>query len=63
MHLWPKKMYSKKLVPSRKCLKKARFIKLKILPSEVTTHLIFVLCVPKQARGQCHQPRVMEKKI
>lgn len=50
------KMYSKKLVPSRKCFKKVRFIKIKILPSAVTAHLIFVLCVPKQARRSVPSP-------
>lgn len=63
MDLWPKKMYSKKLVPSRKCFRKVRFIRIKILPAAVIAHLILLLCLPKQARGQCHHPRVMEKKI
>lgn len=58
-----KKMYSQKLVLSRKCVRKVRFIRLRILPAVVIAPLILVLCMPKQARAQCHHPRVMEKKM
>lgn len=58
-----KKMYSQKLVLSRKCLRKVKFIRTRIFPAVVIAHLILVLCMPRQARAQCHHPRVIEKKV
>lgn len=63
LRIYGKKCYSKKPVPSRKYFRKLRFMRIKSLAATVIANLSLLLCISKQARGQCHYPRVTEKKI
>lgn len=64
-HIWicgQKKVFSE-ASPFQEMCQKSEIHKNRILPTVVIAHLILVLCVPKQARTQCHHPSVMEKKM
>lgn len=50
-------------VPFRKCCIKFRFVRSKGLSARVAANLMLLLCTSKRGRGQCHHPRVTEKKI
>lgn len=56
------KKYSKKLVPSRKCLRKVRLIRIKILPAVVTAPDPCAVCAKASPRS-LPSPQVTEKKI
>lgn len=57
MDLWPKKMYSQKLVISRKCVRKVRFIRIRILPAVVNCTLNSCVVYAKASQSSVPSPQ------